>query len=353
MGIKFDHSTLGQRVLFGTGEAVNNTVQAVEELGAQRVLLIADAFLGDLSDAVANRLPVVARIHDVIQHVPAENAEAAVEIARAEQADAVVTIGGGSATGLAKIVAREEGLPIVAVPTTFAGSEATNVWGITQDDRKVTGVDNRVLPRVVVYDASLSAGLPGSLALASGLNAAAHAVDGLWAPRSNPINRAMGTEGLRVLFPGLRSLHRDKDDVDARERTLYGAYLAAVAFASAGSGLHHKICHALGGTYDLPHAETHAVVLPYVTAFNAPAAPDAAERIAAALGASSAAPALYAFGAELDSPRSLKELGFQEADIQGAARIIQPSVPPSNPRSVTEADLEQILHDAWAGSPIY
>ena len=353
MGIKFDHSTLGQRVLFGTGEAVNNTVQAVEELGAQRVLLIADAFLGDLSDAVANRLPVVARIHDVIQHVPAENAEAAVEIARAEQADAVVTIGGGSATGLAKIVAREEGLPIVAVPTTFAGSEATNVWGITQDDRKVTGVDNRVLPRVVVYDASLSAGLPGSLALASGLNAAAHAVDGLWAPRSNPINRAMGTEGLRVLFPGLRSLHRDKDDVDARERTLYGAYLAAVAFASAGSGLHHKICHALGGTYDLPHAETHAVVLRYVTAFNAPAAPDAAERIAAALGASSAAPALYAFGAELDSPKSLEELGFREADIQEAARIIQPSVPPSNPRSVTEADLEQILHDAWAGSPIY
>lgn len=353
MGIKFDHSTLGQRVLFGTGEAVNNTVQAVEELGAQRVLLIADAFLGDLSDAVANRLPVVARIHDVIQHVPAENAEAAVEIARAEQADAVVTIGGGSATGLAKIVAREEGLPIVAVPTTFAGSEATNVWGITQDDRKVTGVDNRVLPRVVVYDASLSAGLPGSLALASGLNAAAHAVDGLWAPRSNPINRAMGTEGLRVLFPGLRSLHQDKDDVEARERTLYGAYLAAVAFASAGSGLHHKICHALGGTYDLPHAETHAVVLPYVTAFNAPAAPDAAERIAAALGASSAAPALYAFGAELDSPKSLEELGFREADIQEAARIIQPSVPPSNPRSVTEADLEQILHDAWAGSPIY
>ena len=201
MGIKFDHSTLGQRVLFGTGEAVSNTVQAVEELGAQRVLLIADAFLGDLSDAVANRLPVVARIHDVIQHVPAENAEAAVEIARAEQADAVVTIGGGSATGLAKIVAREEGLPIVAVPTTFAGSEATNVWGMTQDDRKVTGVDNRVLPRVVVYDASLSAGLPGSLALASGLNAAAHAVDGLWAPRSNPINRAMGTEGLRVAVP--------------------------------------------------------------------------------------------------------------------------------------------------------
>ncbi|GGH48503.1 maleylacetate reductase [Microbacterium album] len=350
MGIVFDHSTLGQRVLFGTRAAVDNTAIAVEGLGAARVLLIADAFAIELADAIAARMTVVARIHDIVQHVPSENARAAVELAKETKADAVVAIGGGSATGLAKIVARDTGLPVVAVPTTFAGSEATNVWGITEAEHKTTGVDDRVLPKVVVYDASLSAGLPGRLAVSSGLNAIAHAVDGFWAPRADPINRALGTEGLRALVPGLRALHADPDDLDAREQTLYGAYLAAVAFASAGSGMHHKICHVLGGRFNMPHAETHSVVLGYVLAFNAEDAPDAAARVSAAFDGRPAVEALFEFRGEIGAPASLAELGLREEDISEAAALSVAAIPPSNPRSANVEGVENLLRAAWAGA---
>lgn len=353
MGISFDHTTLGQRVLFGSGAALDNTISAIEGLGAKRVLLIADAFAQELSDRIAALAPVTERIHDIVQHVPAEDARAAVSVAVESGIDAVVTIGGGSSTGLAKIVARDTGLPIIAVPTTFAGSEATNVWGITEAGRKTTGADDKVLPRVVVYDALLMASMPGALAVSSGLNAVAHAVDGFWAPRADPINRALGTEGLRALFPGLRSLHANPESLEAREQTLYGAYLAAVAFASAGSGMHHKICHALGGTYNLPHAETHSVVIGYVAAFNAPAAPDASRRVTEALeNGETPGAGLYGFRRAIGAPLSLSDLGFDESDIPEAARIILPSIPASNPRPVTEADLQALLRAAWSGDPI-
>ncbi|MFJ8782036.1 maleylacetate reductase [Streptomyces sp. NPDC102476] len=353
MTLSFDHTTHGQRVLFGTHAAVANTVEAVQGLGVKRVLLIADAFAMALCDAIAERTPVVARVHEIVQHVPVENATRTVALAREHQADAVVTIGGGSSIGLAKIVARDTHLPIIAVPTTFAGSEATNVWGVTEDARKTTGVDDKVLPKVIVYDASLMASLPGQLAVSSGLNAVAHAVDGFWAPRADPINKAMATEGLRALFPGLRALHADPNDIGAREQTLYGAYLAAVAFASAGSGLHHKICHALGGTYNMPHAETHSVVIGHVTAFNAPYAADAAERIAAAIGdGRTAAAGIHALRQEVEAPMSLRELGLKEEAIPEAVGIILPAVPPSNPRPVTRAALEALLHAAWAGDAV-
>lgn len=354
MSIDFDHITLGQRVLFGTGKALEHVESAIEGLGAERVLLIADQFAMALSDEIAGRVTVVARIHDIVQHVPVRNAQAAVALAQEERIDAVLTIGGGSSTGLAKIVARDTGLPIVAVPSTFAGSEATNVWGQTEDERKTTGVDDRVLPKVIVYDASLSQSLPGRVAIASGLNAVAHAIDGFWAPRADPINAALGTEGLRALFPGLRALHADPDDLDAREQTLYGAYLAAVAFASAGSGMHHKICHVLGGAYDLSHAEMHATVLPYVTAFNAAAAPDAADRIAAALGGASgsAAAELWDFRERLGVTGGLAALGLREQDIPEAARLAAAAVPPSNPRPVTVDDVAGIIRAAWADEPI-
>lgn len=352
MSISFDHTTLGQRVLFGTGAAVEHTAEALQGLRAKKVLLIGDAFAMELSDAIAERTPVRERIHDVVQHVPVENANAAVAIAQQRDIDAVIAVGGGSATGLAKIVARDTGVPVIAVPTTFAGSEATNVWGLTEAKRKATGVDDKVLPKVIVYDASLMASLPHGLAMSSGLNAVAHAVDGFWAPRANPINKALGTEGLRALFPGLRGLHAAPDDIAAREQTLYGAYLAAVAFASAGSGMHHKICHALGGTFNLPHAETHSVVIGYVTSFNAPYAPDAAERVAAAVGHDRAAAGIYALRKEIDSPMSLKELGFKEENIPVIADIVLPAIPLSNPRPVTRSDLESLLRAAWAGDPI-
>lgn len=349
--IGFDHVTAGQRVLFGTGRATENIATAIASLGAERALLIAGSSAARLRDEVAAAAPVIARIDEVAQHVPAERAEAALSVAREHRPDLVIAIGGGSAIGLAKIVARETGVPIVAVPTTFAGSEATDVWGLTVDGRKMTGSDPRVLPRVVVYDAALSATMPGPLVVASGLNAIAHAVDGFWGPRADPINAALGTEGLRALVSGLRALVA-ADDVAAREQTLYGAYLAAVAFASAGSGMHHKICHALGGSFGLPHAETHAVVIGYVAAWNEDAAPDAASRITAALGCETPGRGLFELRRDLGARGSLRELGLAEADIPTAAEIILPSIPADNPRPVSRSDLENLLRAAWAGEPI-
>lgn len=352
MSIAFDHTTSAQRVLFGTGRAAEHAQTAIEDLGAQRVLLISSGSAAGAAEEIAARVPVAARIGEAIQHVPVESARAAVELAETTAADAVIAIGGGSATGLAKIVARDTGIPLVAVPTTFAGSEATAMWGLTEAGRKVTGVDERALPRAVVYDAALSRTLPAGLAMSSGLNAVAHAVDGFWAPKADPINAAMGAEGLRALIPGLRGLAADPDDLDARERVLYGAYLAAVAFGSAGSGIHHKICHVLGGAYGLSHSEMHAIVLPYAVEFNAPAAPEAAERVSQALGGGSAAAGLYRLRRELGVTGSLAELGLREEDLPEAARLAAEAIPASNPRSFTVSEVEAIIRRAWSGDEI-
>jgi maleylacetate reductase len=350
MGLTFAHDTLAQRVVFGTGRAEQNLAAETDRLGARSVMLIvSETEQSRIGRLVASMQP--AHVHrDVAPHVPVAIVEQARAEARAHRADLLVSIGGGSTTGLAKAVALDTGLPIVAVPTTYAGSEATNVWGITEASRKTTGVDDRVLPAVVVYDAMLSRSLPLELTVGSGLNAVAHCVDTMWAPAADPINQATATDALQSLAEGLRRIHADADDIDAREQLLYGAYLAAVAFASAGPGLHHKICHVLGGAFDLPHAATHAVVLPYVLAFNAPFAPLAARRIASALGADDATSGLDRLRSDLGAPRALRDLGMREGDLDEAVDLVARAVPPSNPRPASRAELDGLLRAAWAGA---
>jgi maleylacetate reductase len=353
MGLVFDHETLGQRVLFGTGLTQQNLTAEVARLGAQTVMVIAAAYEAEIAVKVTAGITAAVRYDDVVQHVPIEKAELARTVALDNGVDLLVCVGGGSTTGLAKAIATT-GIPIVAVPTTYAGSEATNVWGLTEGARKTTGVDNTVLPVTVIYDAALTYSLPADLSVASGLNALAHCIDSMWAPRTDPINQALAAEGIRALASGLRWVHADGQDVAGREQTLYGAYLAAVSFASAGSGMHHKICHVLGGSYNLPHAQTHAIVLPYVTAFNAPYATDAAARIAQAFGSRDAVTGLNALRTDLNAPKALRDYGFEEASIPEAASIILPLVPASNPRPVTDAAIQKLLHAAWAGDiPIF
>jgi alcohol dehydrogenase class IV len=264
-------------------------------------------------------------------------------------ADIVVTVGGGSTTGLGKAVALTTCLPVIAVPTTYAGSEATNVWGLTEGETKTTGVDDRVLPASVVYDAGLLTTLPGEMTVASGLNALAHCIDAMWGPRADPIDRVLAQEGIAGLAAGLTLVKADPSSLEGIEQTLYGAYLAAVSFAGAGSGLHHKICHVLGGMFNLPHAETHAVVLPHVLAYNAPSAPEAERRIAQGLGSATAREGLRALRARLDAPRALRDYGMP---ADGIAKVIGPimaAIPGNNPRTVTEDSLTALLQAAWAG----
>jgi len=348
--MRFVHDNLPQRICFGSGDAAASVRREIGNLGASRVMVIAAKAEAELADQVTVGLPVALRHDDVVMHVPVEVAERAREAAAAAGVDALVSVGGGSTTGLAKAVALTTGLPIVAVPTTYAGSEATPVWGLTEGARKTTGIDSRVLPKVIVYDASLTITLPVDMSVASGLNALAHCVDSMWAPNADPINAAFAAEGIRSLAAGLPRVVTDPFDLEGREHALYAAYLSATAFASAGSGLHHKVCHVLGGAYNLPHAQTHAVVLPYVLAFNAPAAAEAARRIAAAFGTATAINGLQALRDELDAPSALRDYGFAEDAIPEAAEAILPAVPPSNPRPVTAEDLRRLLHAAWSGA---
>jgi maleylacetate reductase len=188
------------------------------------------------------------------------------------------------------------------------------------------------------------------LSVASGLNALAHCVDAMWGPKADPINAALAAEGIRSLAAGLPKVVADPGGLEGREHALYAAYLSAAAFASAGSALHHKICHVLGGKYNLPHAQTHATVLPYVLAFNGPAAPEAERRIAAAFGSATAMSGLQALKRQLSAPHALRDYGFAEDSIAEAADAILPSVPPSNPRPVTAEDLRTLLRAAWSGA---
>ena len=329
----FACDALPGRVVFGAGVARTALADEVARLGVSRLLLIAagggEAVARDLAAPLADR--IAGTFTGVRPHVPVEVADAARKQAAAIGADAVLSVGGGSATGTAKAVALTTGLPVIAVPTTYAGSEVTPVWGLSDGERKTTGVDLRVLPRLVIYDPELTVSLPGPLSAASGLNAVAHCVDGFWAPGRNPVSALAAAEAIRVLAAALPAVARDGTDLGARSDLLYGAYLAGTAFAVTGSGLHHKICHVLGGRYGLPHAQTHAIMLPYVLAFNAPGAPDAASRIGQALGSEHPAAALQALAAQLGLPRGLREIGLGEDQLAEAARLIEPVVPGGQP----------------------
>lgn len=350
MSLVFEHTTLAQRILFGSGKAADNLAAEVARIGRGKVMVIASEFEAEIAAAVSQNIEVTMMYDDVAPHVPIEKAEKARAAAVEHDIDLLVCIGGGSTTGLAKAVAMTTSLPIISVPTTYAGSEATNVWGITESARKTTGVDDIVLPVTVIYDAELTISLPVDLSVASGLNALAHCVDSMWAPRADPINQALAAEGIRALSEGLPLVKADPEDLAGRELALYGAYLAAVAFASAGSGMHHKICHVLGGTYNLPHAQTHAIVLPYVLAFNSEAAPEAARRIASAFGSDDPNSGLNQLRERLGAPTALMNHGLTEEDIPEAVEIILSQIPESNPRTVTSENMTALIQAAYAGS---
>jgi alcohol dehydrogenase class IV len=334
------------RVVFGAGAARELSAE-VERLGVRRVLLIAAEPERALAESLADGVPVLAAFTEVRQHVPVEIAARA--RAAAEGADALLSVGGGSTTGTAKAVALETGLPIVAVPTTYAGSEMTPVWGLTEGARKTTGTDARVLPRVVVYDPELTVSLPAEITGPSAMNALAHCVEALYAPGASPISSLMALEGIGALARGVPVAVDRPDDLDARAETLYGAYLAGAAFAVAGSGLHHKICHVLGGAYDLPHAPLHTVVLPQVAAFQAPALPAEMARVAEALGGEDAGGALFDLARTIGAPTALRDIGMREEDLDEAVGLVLEKVPEDNPRPVEEKDVRELLEAAYAG----
>ena len=284
-------------------------------------------------------------------HVPSETAAAAVAEAARVGADCAIAVGGGSTTGLGKAIALQSGLPILAIPTTYAGSEMTPIYGITEAGLKKTGRDPRVLPRTVIYDPELSVSLPVGLSVTSAMNAIAHAAEGLYAQDSNPIMDLMAEEGIRALAVAIPKICANPSDIDARSNALYGAWLCGTVLGNVGMALHHKLCHTLGGTFNLPHAEVHTVILPHAMAFNAASAPAAMQKISRALGGAPAAQGLYELARQHGAPVSLRELGMKADDLDTVLRLALQN-PYWNPRPIVpenSAALRSLLQMAWEG----
>lgn len=350
----FTYDALPGRVLFGSGAARTRLAAELVRLGMGRLLLIASP--RERAQAAELAAPFAARVagvwDELRSHVPLELAEAARERARSLGADGLLALGGGSAIGLAKAIALELGLPIVAVPTTYAGSEMTPIYGLTSGGQKRTGRSPAVLPRLVLYDPELTLSLPPQVSGPSAINAVAHCVEALYAPGASPVTSLLAVEGLGALARGAPAVVARPAELAAREQTLYGAYLAGAALAAAGTALHHKLCHILGGAYNLPHAELHSVVLPHAVAFNEPQLRHELAPARAALGAAdgiSTATALFELARSVGAPASLRELGLTEAQLDAVLPTVLAQLPADNPRPLDADAVAALLRDAFEG----
>lgn len=337
------------RVIFGAG-ALQKLAAEVDRLGARKALVLSTPGRRASAEHVADLLgPRAAGVFDrAVMHVPIETAREARETAARIGADCAVAIGGGSTVGLGKAIALASSLPIIAIPTTYSGSEMTSIYGITEAGLKKTGRDDKVLPRTVLYDAELTLDLPVGMSVTSGMNAIAHAAEGLYAGNANPIIDLMAEEAIRAVGRALPRIRATPRDPDARSDALYGAWLCGTVLASVDMALHHKLCHTLGGTFNLPHAEVHTIVLPHALAYNAPAAPTAMQRIARALEGSSAPQAVYDLARDNGAPVALQDIGLREADLDKACDLALSNQYP-NPRLLERAAVRQLLQDAWEG----
>jgi maleylacetate reductase len=345
----FVHEQLPQRIVFGWGRLGELSTE-IDRLSGHRIMLVAERSTAKIAEEIRHRLGpvIVAIIPEARPHVPrAEVQEARVQAA-SDEIDVVVTVGGGSATGLGKAIVLEQGGSLVAVPTTYAGSEVTPIYGITEGGRKRTGNDRRVLPKTVLYDAQLTTTLPARVTASSGMNAIAHCVEALYSKPGSPIARTLAEEAIGTLREALPRCVEHPTDRTARSNALYGAYMAGSVLAATRMGIHHRICHVLGGSFGLPHGDANAVVLPHALAFNEPATTDAVASIARAMEVDAAAPGLFDFCASLGAPSSLEELGMGAADLERAAHLVMED-DFYNPRPVRVHHVAGILEAAFEG----
>jgi alcohol dehydrogenase class IV len=345
----FIYTANPSRVVFGRG-VLQHLGREIAALGAKRALVLCTPEQTDVAERVVELLGERAAglFPRAVMHVPMETAREARAQARRLGADCAVAVGGGSTTGLGKAIALDSGLPILAIPTTYAGSEMTPIYGLTEAGIKKTGRDARVLPRTVIYDPELSVTLPLAMTVTSGLNAIAHAAEGLYAHDGNPIIGLMAEEGIRALSAALPELARDARDLGARGDALYGAWLCGTVLGAVTMGLHHKLCHTLGGSFNLPHAEVHTVILPHALAYNAAHAPEAMARIARALGTADAAQGVFDLATSHGAPTSLRAIGMPNAGLDRAADLAV-TTPYPNPRPLERAALRALLQRAFDG----
>ncbi|TDL79321.1 maleylacetate reductase [Palleronia sediminis] len=341
--------TTEQRVRFGAGLR-HEAGDEVERLGCARALILSTPHQAELAMDLAADIGAhcAGLFTGAAMHTPVEVTQAAMAHAQETEADCLVSVGGGSTIGLGKAIALRTDLPQVAIPTTYAGSEATPILGQTENGAKTTLTDPRVRPETVLYDAELVATLPAAMTVTSALNAMAHAVEALYARDRDEDTDALAMEGLRAFVDGLAAVVETPGDLAARETTQRGAWACGAVLGRSSMALHHKLCHTLGGMLGLPHAETHAVVLPHAVAYNMGAAARELAPVAELLGGDDPARALWDFAGSLDAPRSLRGLGMEEGDIDRCAAAAAAN-PYWNPRPVEEDAIRALLARAWAG----
>lgn len=346
----FTYNANPGRVVFGTG-TLERLGEEVERLGVTRALVLTTPQQEADGRRIAERIgPRAAGVFaGAAMHTPVDVTEQAMARVAELAIDGVVAIGGGSTTGLGKAIAVRTGLPQLVIPTTYAGSEMTPVLGETRDGAKTTRSDPAILPEVVLYDVDLTLSLPPALSGTSGINAIAHAVEALYARDRNPIVSLMATEGIAKLAAALPAIVADPANRDARSDALYGAWLCGTCLGAVGMALHHKLCHTLGGSFDLPHAETHTAVLPHALAYNLPAVPEVLDRLRGALGAEDPALALQELARTVGAAVALRDLGMPESGIDEATERALAN-PYWNPRPLTHDGVRALIAHAWAGA---
>jgi maleylacetate reductase len=352
MPAPFARTSLPGRIVFGEG-ALDRLATELDDRGLGRAMLIAAGYDAPLAERGRRTLGqrVALEWNEIRQHVPSELAVRATSAAAAADVDVLVAIGGGSTTGLGKAIAVSTGLPLAAVPTTYAGSEMTPIYGLTSDNDKKTTRDAAALPQLVVYDPQLLTTLPAAVVGPSGLNALAHCAEALWAPGADPITDALALDGARRLERHLPAAYQTADAA-ARGQVLIAACLAGIALGTVGTSLHHALCHLLGGMFDAPHAETHAIVLPYAIGYIQPAVPDAARHLAEAMDTKpdELAHRVWSLARRVGTPPGLQAVGLSEQHIeQAAAAAVAKGL--TSPRPLEYDALHAMLHAAWAGQP--
>jgi maleylacetate reductase len=338
--MNFTYTGLATRVVFGRGK-ISEVANEAKRLGMTYPLVLTTPHQSSTGAQIAESVGG-AHWDGAAMHTPVKETERALEFFRDREADGVISLGGGSSTGLGKAIAFRTDCPQLVIPTSYAGSEMTNILGETADGAKITKRDAKIQPESVIYDPDLLDTLPDKFAATSGMNAIAHAVEGLYAVDGNPVVSLMAEEGIRALASALPKGKPGHDEA------LYGAWLCGAVLGSVSMALHHKLCHVLGGTFDLPHAETHTIILPHAAVYNASSSDDAMKRIARALGASTAAQGLFDLAEQLRAPLALKDIGMAEADLDKAADIAV-SNPYPNPRKLDRDAIRQLLDDAFHG----
>ncbi|WP_375779783.1 maleylacetate reductase [Bradyrhizobium sp. ma5] len=345
----FAYCSQQYRVVFGAGTSARLGEES-ERLGIKRALVLTTSEQQDLGRRLGAGLGdrLAGLFSGARMHTPVEVTNEALRIVESRDIDGLVAIGGGSTVGLGKALSLRTGLPHIAMPTTYAGSEMTPILGETSNGIKTTQHSQDLVPDTVIYDVDLTVSLPPHISAASGMNAIAHAVEALYAPDANPLTSLMAEDGIAALARALPRIMTVPDDPGARRDALYGAWLCGACLGAVGMSLHHKLCHVLGGMFNLPHAETHAIVLPHAAAYNAAAAPEAMSRVARALHSANAPQGLFDLARQLALPRRLSDIGMPEDGIARAAEMAVRN-PYANPRPVERAAIQDLIAAAWRG----